>query len=214
MNAEQVARLLGVSAKTVHRHIARGTITATYIHKQELSIPDDQVEKLRLVLAKSRESRQMSDTSLSESDASQALSRQLEELTERVVGQEQRIASLERQIESLQSIAQDAKNRPVSLPMGETTRIPAKGQENASTEAGNSIPTELPDGTLSVRDFAEKIGMDYTVLDGYTRRGIRGEKMDITEVPHPTRAGYSHKYLTPAQQETALEILKRHGKLQ
>jgi len=206
MNAEQAARVLGVSAKTVHRHIARGTITATYIHKQELSIPDDQVEKLRQLLA--------SDTSRQMSDTSQSLSRQLEELTERVVEQEQRIVSLERQVESLQSSDVDAKNRPISSLPSESTRVPTKGPKIASTEARKMVPDELPSGMLSVRNFAEKIGMDYTVLDGYTRRGIRGEKMDITEVPHPTRAGYSHKHLTPDQQEKAVEILKRHGKLQ
>jgi hypothetical protein len=46
------------------------------------------------------------------------------------------------------------------------------------------------------------------------RRGVNREKLDITEEPHPTRKGYKLKFLTPAQQETAVEILKRHGKLQ
>lgn len=94
-----------------------------------------------------------------------------------------------------------------------STRVPAKGPEIASTEARNTVPAELPSGMLSVRDFAEKLGMDYTILDGYTRRGIRGEKLDVTEVPHPTRKGYTNKYFTSEQQERTMDMLKRHGKL-
>src|SRR6266480_3720219 len=50
MNAEEVARLLGISDKTVRRHIQKGTIKATRKASGELKIADDQVEKLRLVL--------------------------------------------------------------------------------------------------------------------------------------------------------------------
>jgi DNA-binding transcriptional MerR regulator len=205
MNAEQVGRLLGISAKTVHRHIARGTITATYLHKQELSIPDDQVEKLRQILA--------SDTSRQMSDTSQAMSRQLEELTERVTEQEQRIASLERQVESLQSSAVDAKNRPVSSAMGESTRAAYTSPKNAATEASKTASAELPSGTLSAAEFAAKIGVEYDHFKNYIKRGVSGERLAVTEIAHHSRAGYTQKYLTPEQQEKAFEILKRHNKL-
>jgi DNA-binding transcriptional MerR regulator len=209
MNAEQAARLLGVSAKTVHRHIAKGTITATYVHSQKRDIADDQVEKLRQVLASSHVSRH-------ESDTSQTQSRQIEELTERLASAEQRIASLERE---LHNIAQSTKDRPVLPSTDETTKVPVKRPKIAPTEARESIPDELPSGRLSAVEFAQQIGIEYTVLEGILRHGIspgRGKEkvnLEVTEEDHPTRKGYKLKSFTPEQAKKAVDILKRHGKL-
>jgi hypothetical protein len=134
-------------------------------------------------------------------------------LTEKVTEQEQRIASLETQVEDLQSIATNAKTGLSQLRLVESTRTPSQGPEIASTGSKNDVRAEQAGKLLSVRDFAEKIGMAYTTLDGYSRRGICGEKLDITEIPHSTRKGYTNKFFTLEQQEKAVALLKKHGKL-
>src|SRR5437899_648868 len=87
MNAEQVARILGISGKTVLRHIAKGTIVATHKNAQELLIAEDQVEILRqaLVLEKSRRL----------PGISQDMSGQMADLTARVAELEEKVRALE-----------------------------------------------------------------------------------------------------------------------
>jgi hypothetical protein len=117
MNAEQVGRLLGVSAKTVHRHIAKGTIIATYKHTQELEITEDQVDKLRQVLA--------SDKSRRESDISQTLLSRLSTV-------EQKLALLEQEIDALKKAH---PTRDVQAPMPPVSTMPvddSSHQEKAS----------------------------------------------------------------------------------
>jgi len=82
-----------------------------------------------------------------------------------------------------------------------------------SPQKPTTIPSELPTGTLSASEFAEILGVDKEHMKNYMRRGVNGEQLDITEVPHPVRSGYVLKFLTPSEQEKAIEVLKRHGKL-
>lgn len=96
--------------------------------------------------------------------------------------------------------AEKDEKPPVSTPMEQNTKTVSE-------------PPKLSDGRLSASEFAEMHGIEYDYFKNYMRRGVNGEKFEVTEEPHHTRAGYTLKFLTPAQQEKALEILKRHGKV-
>lgn len=108
-------------------------------------------------------------------------------------------------------IPQKAEKQPVQEKVIGNTK-PIKRAQKSTTEETSPI-LYLPQGTLSSSQFAKKHGIQYTDFKNYMRRGIEGKKFEVTEEPHPTREGYTLKFLTPEQQEKALEVLKRHGKL-
>jgi uncharacterized coiled-coil protein SlyX len=147
------------------------------------------------------------------------------ELERRVAEQENtaerqafRIAWLEKKVASLSIdiehpvIDENAPVQPVPIqPLQNTT--PKPSPLRTSTTTSSPIPADLPSGTLSASEFAAQIGMPHKDLDRYIRRGIRGEMIDVIEIPHATRANYTEKYLSPEQQTKAIDILKRHGKI-
>ena len=143
----------------------------------------------------------LTDTTLTETI------KQLGKLQARVDVQDARIAELERRIADLETkgcpvIAENVPVQPVSTTTMDETVTSAKPQ---------IVNTEPNRDMVSVRDFAEQIGIPYTILDGYTRRGVRGEMMELTEVPHLTRKGYTNKYFSSEQQRKALSLLRKHG---
>lgn len=203
MNAEQAARLLGCSSKTVLRYIAKGTITATHRHAQELEITEDQVEKLRTVLAYGKSGQV--------SDIIQDMSGQIEALSERVRELEQKVKTLESShvpTESLQS-----QNKPLNYAVDKSDVQPQQSTQKRATIASSTTPGDLPIGTLSAYDFADILDIDREHMKNYMRRGVDGETLEITEKPHHSRVGYTLKFLTPPQQELAIALLKRHGKI-
>src|SRR5215471_11670042 len=134
MNAEQAARLLGVSAKTVHRRIAQGVITATYKNPQELEITNEQVEKLRQELEREK-SRRLPDISLTN---------RIAELERQVTEQEHSIAELEQTIVTLQSASVQPNRSPLITP------------ENTPAE---QKATDLPQGCILASIFAANHGV-------------------------------------------------------
>jgi DNA-binding transcriptional MerR regulator len=194
MNAEQVARQLGISAKTVHRHIARGTIQAIQKSKQELSIAEDQVEILRQVLAL--------DKPQYSSDLSQDMSRQIAALAERVTYLEERVRLLESDHMPLNVTEkpQKRKYKPRKADLPEGCILASKFAEQHGVPrptfthhmliglGPGTVPGELGDPMLPVK-----------------------EQVDYSERDHPSRKGERERYLTPAQQKAALDFWKRHG---
>jgi len=98
---------------------------------------------------------------------------------------------------------------PVLATSVNNTKVSEKSQKTSIED----IPSHLAPGTVSSGQFAKQHGIKYDYFKNYMRRGIDGEMLDITEEPHPRREGYTLKFLTLAQQEKALDILKRYGKL-
>lgn len=206
MNAEEVARELKCSSKTVLRHIKKGTITATHKHSQELEISEDQVEILRRVLS-------------SKSGQSTDMVGEIERLTARVAELEDRVKVLESgQVQSQPPV------QTVPTPVVPTVKTAqSKPQKRASTRK-----SDLPEGCILASKFAEQIGIprrsmvDYMLL-GFGK-GLIGmstdtipqkEMIEYSERPWPGRehTGEKQRYLTPEQQEIALELLKKYGKL-
>jgi len=197
LNAEQAARAIGCSSKTVLRHIARGTISATHKHAQELDIAEDQVEKLKqvLTLAKSRQS----------TDVLQ----ELELLTLRVQTLEEKVQTLESVQPSL-----PVPTEPSTVPTTKDTYQPQQSPQKPTTIPSSTIPSDLPTGTLTSTQFRKQHAIEKIDMDAYIQRGIFGAALPMIRIPHPTRAGYTLTYFTPEDQEKAIEVLKRHGKIQ
>jgi hypothetical protein len=107
------------------------------------------------------------------------------------------------------NIAEKGKKAPVSQ---ESIDKP-KATERPQKTSVDDIASRFPPGTVSSGDFAKQLGIEYDDFKNYMRRGVDSESLEITEQEHPTRKGYKLKFLTPTQQEKAVEILKRHGKL-
>jgi hypothetical protein len=210
MNAEQVGRLLGISAKTVHRHIARGTITATHKHSQELSISDDQVEKLRQVLA--------SDMSRPSTDTSQTVLSRLSSVEQKLATLEQEVALLKRD----SHLSEKAEKQPVPAPAKTTKPVAEKPQKRAYKPR----KIDLPEGCVTATDFAKAHGVEPRTFYDHMLIGkgpgtVPGElgdpmlpvkeQVDYSERDHPSRKGERERYLTQEQQSAALDFWKRHG---
>jgi polyhydroxyalkanoate synthesis regulator phasin len=205
MNAEEVARELKCSSKTVLRHIKKGTITATHKNTQELEIAEDQVEILRRVLA-------------SKSGQSTDMVGEIERLTARVAELEERVKVLESgQVQSQPPV------QTVLTPVVPTAKTsPLKPQKQPSTRK------DLPEGCILASKFAEQIGIprrsfsDYMLIGfgkgliGYSTDTIpQKEMIEYSERPKPGRehTGEVERYLTPEQQTRAVELLRKYGKL-
>jgi hypothetical protein len=222
MNAEQVARLLGISAKTVHRHIAKGTIVATYHHAQELSIASDQVEILRSVLSR--------DTSA----CSQDMSGQIVALTKRVTDLEDKVRTLE----SRAMPDHLDENPSVSSQPSRRHQEPAR-QKNRIVEPKRAykrkIGTGLPDGCILATDFATRHGVKRETFRDHMNIGLGPGFIHGPDIPldgsvqvkdyvkseeriKRTRFDKNGKevierehYLTPEQQTAALAFWRRHS---
>jgi hypothetical protein len=234
MNAEEVARFLGCSSKTVRRHLEKGTITASRKASGELKISEDQVEKLRLVLELEGTSRQVQPTASigrqQQPDMSRQVETDIDTLTARIVQlehqpeisvltrelgklqakvdvQDARISELERRITEL-----EARDR-LSVPVPATSDIPPKAKpQKQPSDASSPVPSDLLPGTLLATDFAKQVGIKYTVLEGAIRHGMalgRGKGKDYLDITER----YGRKYFDPEQQEKAIELLRKHGKL-
>jgi len=81
-----------------------------------------------------------------------------------------------------------------------------------TTERKDLIPTNLPPGSLVATHFAEAHGIPPSSFSRWINEGLKGDHFESEEIPRVSGKG-SFRYLTPAQQEKALEILKRHGKV-
>jgi hypothetical protein len=206
MNAEEAARAIGCSSKTVLRHIAKGTITATYKNPQELEIAEDQVEVLRRVLT-------------SKSGQGTDMSAQMEKLIARVAELEERVKVLESGQTSPQSPVQT-----VPTPIVPTIKPPPSKPLNRNVARKST----LPEGCILASKFAEQIGIPRETFRDFLILGIgpgtvpgeltdptlpTKEQIDYSERPKPGRPKEVERYLDLQQQEKALEILKRHGKL-
>jgi DNA-binding transcriptional MerR regulator len=227
-NPIQVARALNISDKTVRRHIQKGTITATRKASGELKIAEDQIEKLRLVLEledRPRHVQQMAsigrheqadmsgqvETDIEQRLASMAQS--IANLNATVANQTRRIGELAARVAQLEAQASLVASVQPETVLPTSAIIPTYKPQNRNV-ARSEVPADLPSGTLSASEFAAILDIDKEHMKNYMRRGVDGEWLDITEIPHHTRVGYTMKYLTPSQQTKAIEILKRHGKIE
>lgn len=74
-----------------------------------------------------------------------------------------------------------------------------------------TIPSDLPQGTVKLVDFVTQHNLPDSSVGRWIENGLKGERIE-TEA-RIGRNGRPQHYLTPAQQEKALDLLRRHGKL-
>jgi hypothetical protein len=137
------------------------------------------------------------------------MSRQLEEFAKRLEKAERRIADLENRPPVIDVQVPEPSASKVTV--GETVK--AERPQNRTTDARNTVPAELSPGTLHSSDFADHLGLKRTVFDSMMKNGVGGDELERTKIPILARPGQNRNYFTPAQQEKAVELLKRHGKL-
>jgi predicted site-specific integrase-resolvase len=233
-NAAQAARYLGISDPTIRRWLRPGKhgkikLASFRTASGELAIAESDVERLRLEINHERE---QFITPIHVPKSIVMINHDKDNLTPQVdIDIEQRLASMAQSIANLNAtidiqsrrlneltkrVAElEARNVPAqSVAPPTTADIPPRSQpQNRRSDASSPVPSDLPPGTLSASDFATILEIPYDHMRNYMRRGVNGEHLDITEIPHHTRPGYSYKYLTREQQEHAMALLRKHGKL-
>ena len=102
---------------------------------------------------------------------------------------------------------------PTSSRMPSTIPQSESSQSRSTERKKEDIPDDLPEGTIRLIDFIEKYGLPESSTSRWVNTGVKkGEKLPTTTRPKVSGMGVQH-FLTPDQQDQALEILYRHGKL-
>lgn len=103
--------------------------------------------------------------------------------------------------------------KPSELPLPiEEMSQPEKAPIRTTGRKTTDVPNDLPEGTIKLVDFKKQYGIADSSMNRWINDGLNGEKIETVTRPKPTGIGPQH-YLTPDQQEKAVEILNRHGKL-
>lgn len=198
-NAVQAAKEIGVSDKTVRNWIEDGKLSAERTPSNRLAIPASEVERLKKVYARF--------SGQEESPAEiRALSVRLLDLERRCVALEQRVTELEQEnrIEKAlhPSLSSFSSLSPATL---------APSPQKRASVPSESIPVDVPAGSLLLADFAEQYGVPRGTVSYHVRRGIAGEKLITIDRPKPGRPEHTERWLTPGLQEQAVAYWRRHG---
>jgi excisionase family DNA binding protein len=198
ITAVAAARLLGVNEKTVRSWVRSGKLDAHKSAKNRLDILAADVEALK----RKREVYQDEAPDVSH-------------LVARIEDLERKYTDLEQKyVELTVAVTGKVEKQAASQPIMVDTVVPRK----RSTDEKKTVPADLPDGTLTAVDFAKELGIEHSVLEGIIRHGMsygrgRGKDyLEVTKMPS-ARMGYTAKYFTPAQQETARALLQRYKRL-
>jgi len=201
-NAVQAAKRIGVSDKTVRNWIAEGKLHATRTPSNRLGIPEHEVEALRKEYAQFS---QMEERASAPSLDTLALSTKIFALEQRCQSLEQRVTELEQE---------RASEKAIQPPISTFTPYdagPIPHAQKRATDSSTSIPLDLPPGSMLFADFGEKYGVPRGTISHHVRVGIAGEKIETVERPKPGRPDHTERWLTPEQQEKALDFWRRHG---
>lgn len=225
MNAEEVARVLGCSSKTVRRHLEKGTITAGRKASGELKISEDQVEKLRLILELEDTSRHVHPTASIGRPDQADMSRQVEtDIEQRLASLAQSIANLNTAVDSqtrritelTKRVADlEARNYPT---IAENVPVPPSPALSTSDISPPKVPqnrpstrnkSDLPDGCILASEFAKIHAMAPSTFAHHTEYGISGEKVDVMRRPKPGFTSREERYLTKGQQTGAIAFWRK-----
>lgn len=211
--AAQAAKEIGVSDKTLRRWVTpdktgKVKLASERTPSNRLKIAESDVLRLKQEVELEHSQFVVSKQELDTSGYGvQALEARIEELEQEVATLKARVATFEQE-----KLFVQGKSKPVST-FATFDAIPILRVQKRAADENRPIPSQLSAGTLPASDFAAKIGISYDDLKNYMRRGVYGDRLDITEIPHPARPGYVQKFLTVEQQEAACSLLRRHGKL-
>src|SRR5215469_9857510 len=69
-------------------------------------------------------------------------------------------------------------------------KLPASSSMGQNTESVSKAPN-FSSRMLTASEFANQYGIEYDVFKNYIKRGVNGEKFEVTEEPHHKREGYT-----------------------
>lgn len=197
-NGIDAAKRIGISYKTLLRHIEKGKLRPEEgkTPTGQLVISGDQVEAARLEVKQERDKFRRHETVLDKQSEPD-----IDSLISQVQSLEERVQDLESQLWMLtNALAQSHTVSPYDATLVQQSR------QNRTTTT-----TSLPTGSLHSTEFADQLGLSKTVMEGMLKNGIRGEQLERVRVP--LGKGKFGNYFTPEQQERAIALLKRHGRL-
>jgi hypothetical protein len=200
-NVIQASKYIEADPKTIRRWLKQGKITATRTDRGWLAIPEDQVERMKVEWENER-------TRFASPDVG---TRESLDIPTRVEVLEQRVAYLE---QALSNASLPVPTTPYTVSTTKDTYQPQQSHPTTSTKPKRDVvlPSDLPPGTLHSTEFAAKLGIKYTKFEGWMKNGVFGEQLERERIA-VTSTGRFSNWFTPMQQEKAMEILKKHGKL-
>ncbi len=190
LTATQAAQRLGKSEKTIRRWIDEKRLPAFHPQgrKNRLAIAEQDIDKLAQELA---EYEQPAAPISSEQDTT-ALVERMTELERRVTELEQRLARATMPTAPTAVAEQDSATR---------TRAPRVITPTAA-------PTDIPPGSVHMRDFAEHHGVNAATF----RDHITSGNVPALTIPKLNRPREVERWLTPDQQQQAIDYWRSHGK--
>jgi len=193
ITATEAAKRLGVTDKTVRSWIKDGKLDAHHVASNRLAILESDVERIKR------------ERKLYEGDVQSTA-----DLQARVEELEQKNADLERRQAELESrLSQQTARGLIDTPASYGPVVGSQTQKKPSSRSVD-VPADLPDGTLAAADFARLHSLPYDTIKHHIKRGIGGDMLEVTEIPHRSRPNYTEKFLTPEQQQKALDYWDRH----
>lgn len=199
-NATRAAQEIGISYKTILRRIEEGKIIATKGEDNQFLVAESEVEKHKRQRIQFVHSRPAKTTPVTSIDQSELLSK--------IDGLERRVADLEKIVQDITSRDQKALIPPEPEKTGVVKSTTPKLQ-NRATIANSPIQEDW----MLCSDFFESYGIKETTYRRWIANGLSGDRFELEEIPRPGRADQTLRYFTPDQQQKALNLLKKHGKL-
>ncbi len=202
LNASQAAKRIGISDKTIRRWLKEGKVSAIRISSNQLAIPESEVEELRRERAQFVQNEEQDVTSLDQMQDINALVSKVAEL-------EQKIAILEKE-------RTEKPIEPSTPVLTNHASPPSDGTKKRSYTRSESIPDDLPEGTITHFAFAKQHSVNPRTFSDQIMVGIgrgKDEKDRVEAIVRPklNRPDETDKYLTPEQQEKALDYWRKHG---
>lgn len=205
VTATQAARMIGVNERTIRLWIKSGELLATHTKVNRFAIPMSEVQRIIDDREQKRE--------LNAIPSPRELARQIESLKEELRSERTGTSEdMARWISTVEARIKRLEERVFGDP--ETGQKAVFPKPTAKRESRAQYPVEpLPGGALSIQEFAKQQGVAPTTAINHAENGIRGEKLEVSTRPRPGRPDQVTRYLTPEQQQSALDYWYKHGVL-
>lgn len=221
-NASQAAKRIGISDRTIRRWLKpdkRGNVKLPSIRTEsgQLAIAAADVERLRQEVEEER-TRFVTTTHTYATTRPEMPTRDID-LEQRLTSMAQAIANLNatidiqsRRLNELTARVAELEGRNVPaqpVPRSATVDIPPKTKP---TKQPSDASSAIPDDWTLCSDFFESHGVKETTWRRWLANGISGEYFETEERP-VVGTTKKYRYFNQEQQEKAIELLRKHGKL-
>jgi predicted DNA-binding protein (UPF0251 family) len=126
-----------------------------------------------------------------------------------------RIDELEQRVKKLEEIVQTLTSQASSHMPRHNSAIDSTVTRHSMDIMSKQMTRQetLPEGCITLVEFARRHHVANATFRDHVTRGIGKEKerVQVTERPKPGRPHETERYLTPEQQQAALDYWRRHG---